>query len=224
MCYFLHLIEYLNLYFTVISHPKNDTALRNCNRFIRGMGKLANIMNKTKATQFGKCNDDTDAKDSYTNKPTTPTVLVEDFSSDTCNARQREDSISSTKSEPDFLSVAEFNCQKIHRSKSTDCVEERQKDIFLRRASSYSSLEGYRLTETECTCVPHEERKSEINGSQLSPFYGLWKRDIKTTLSKRIEQPRFMRRSSYRQCGCKTREYEKQCSDIKIPTCIQHGV
>lgn len=72
-------------------------------------------------------------------------------------------------------------------------------------------------TESECACVSLNYRKCEINGCQLSLFYRLWTRDNKRTLGKPVKLPRFMKRTSnYRQCGRKTREYEKRCANNSL--------
>lgn len=192
------------------------------------MGKLSNSNIQTKATQPGKHSDHYVTDDLSVIRPT-PTVFVEDFSSDDKEVRRtRKDSISSTKSDSQLLAISPIKTDKCRRSRSTDNIRRNHKNSTLKRTSSTTSVDSDSSStsvESECTCVPIEERKCEINGSQLSPFYALWKLDNKKTISKKIEQPRFMRRSSeYRQCGCKTREYEKQCSLIKQTTCIQHGI
>lgn len=158
----------------------------------------------------------------------TPTIIVEEYQKCVLRLESRS-SFSSTKSDPTFLMVP-GSCQK-KRPKSAD-VFRRVSDSYifkkdhssLRRASSDRVVKNKDPPECECTCTPRDERKCELSGSQLISFYSLWRNDKQKTLGKRHELPKFMkRRTDYRQCGCKTREYEKQCSRVKT-TCPSHGI
>ncbi|CAC5409176.1 unnamed protein product [Mytilus coruscus] len=163
--------------------------------------------------------------------PTTPTITVEDHCLDDKFKSRPEsrNSISSTKSDISFLRISRNSKSKDGRPKSADIfrvksVTHADSGSSLRRTSSDCFVNSHASADDQCTCLPREERKCELSGNQLVSFYGLWKKDSQRTLGKKLEVPRFMKRSnSYRQCGCKTREYEKQKSNLKT-TCPTHGI
>lgn len=163
--------------------------------------------------------------------PTTPTITVEEYCLDDKYRSRPESrhSISSTKSDTSFLTISRKSRSSDGRPKSADnfrvkSVTHTESGSSLRRTASDCFVNSHASEDDQCTCLPREERKCEISGNQLASFYGLWKKDSQRTLGKKLEVPRFMKRSNaYRQCGCKTREYEKQKSNLKT-TCPTHGI
>lgn len=159
----------------------------------------------------------------------TPTIIVEEYQESVLRSESRN-SFSSTKSDPTFLMIP-GSCQK-KRPKSADAFRRvsdnyifKKEHSSLRRAFSDRAVNNKDPPECECTCAPRDERKCELSGSQMISFYSLWRNDKQKTLGKKHELPKFMkRRTDYRQCGCKTREYERRCSQVKTTTCPSHGI
>ncbi|CAG2222867.1 unnamed protein product [Mytilus edulis] len=166
----------------------------------------------------------------------TPTISVENFCSDeTYKSRpESRNSISSISSEPDYLTIQEILKSKDRRSKSADTyprksVHSKQTvDMScLRKVSSENILSSIdNSKECRCTCSSAGGLvNTGVSGSQLVSFYSLWRNNQKRTLGKKLEIPSYMKRKSdYRECGCKTRLYEKKCSEDKSEKCCCHDV
>ena len=164
----------------------------------------------------------------------TPTISVEDFcSEETLRSRpESRNSISSVSSDIGYLTIQGKLKSNDRRPKSADTYRRKSDsskqtiDIFgLRKVASENTLcSEANSIECRCTCSSTcGPVNTGVSGSQLVSFYSLWRNNQPRTLGKKLEIPSYMKRKSdYRECGCKTRLYEKKCSKEKSEKCCCH--
>lgn len=157
-----------------------------------------------------------------------PTINIDDVSCDE-DSKRSELKNSAEKSDRAFLKITGKCNNERQRPKSADASyrmsgKSLNKTLFssLRKVSSEHVINDKISSECICTCLPRDERKCELSGSQLISFYGLWRNEKQITLGKKLPG-HVKRKMDYRQCGCKTREFEKQSSKVKSKTCPCHA-
>ncbi|CAG2212135.1 unnamed protein product [Mytilus edulis] len=166
----------------------------------------------------------------------TPTISVEDF----CNEEplrsrpESRNSISSVSSDIGYLTIHGKFKSKDRRPKSADNYRRKSEiskqtiDTFdLRKVASDNILcSESNSKECRCTCSSTSSlTNTGVSGSQLVSFYSLWRNNQPRTLGKKLEIPSYMKRKSdYRECGCKTRLYEKKSSKKNSLKCCCHEV
>lgn len=156
-----------------------------------------------------------------------PTITVDDVFCDE-DSKRSEPKNSSAKSDNTFLQIIGKCTNEGQRPKSADAYYRTSghalnKTLFssLRKASSEHVINDKVSSQCRCTCLPRDERKCELSGSQLISFYGLWRNKKQITVGKKLPG-HVKRKMDYRQCGCKTRQYAKQSSKVKSKTCRCH--
>lgn len=158
-----------------------------------------------------------------------PAITIDDVSCDE-DSKRSEPMISPTKSDHTFLKITGKCKNERQRPKSADAYyrtsgNSLNKTLFssLRKTTSEHVINDKVSSECICTCIPRDERRCELSGSQLISFYGLWRNEKQIMLGKKLPG-HVKRKMDYRQCGCKTREYEKQSSKVKSKTCPCHAL